>query len=51
MSRIIRKVFRAGNSIAVSIPPDAGLKEGDYVVLREVKGGLLLKPLDLEVNG
>ncbi len=48
----IRRVFRSGNSLVVTLPPgmarELGIGEGSYVTveLDQVRGGVWLKPLE-----
>lgn len=52
-----RKVFRAGNSLVVSIPGDAiehlGLREGSEVVVEvdRDEGRILIYPSEIEIEG
>ena len=38
------KVFKSGNSVALRLPKELGLKQGDVMVLREEQVGFLVAP-------
>jgi antitoxin VapB len=38
------KVFKSGNSLALRLPKDLGLKEGATMVLREERAGFVVEP-------
>lgn len=38
------KVFKSGNSLALRLPKDLGLKEGATMVLREERAGFIVEP-------
>lgn len=38
------KVFKSGNSLALRLPKELGLKEGSTMVLREERAGFLVEP-------
>ncbi len=38
------KVFKSGNSLALRLPKDLGLKEGSTMVLREERAGFVIEP-------
>ena len=38
------KVFKSGNSLALRLPKELGLKEGSTMVLREERAGFLAEP-------
>jgi antitoxin VapB len=40
------KVFKSGNSLALRLPKDLGLKEGSTMVLREQASGFVVEPED-----
>jgi antitoxin VapB len=40
------KVFKSGNSLALRLPKELGLKEGSTMVLREVRNGYAFKPAE-----
>ncbi|QJQ32998.1 AbrB/MazE/SpoVT family DNA-binding domain-containing protein [Sphingomonas lacunae] len=40
------KVFKSGNSLALRLPKDLGLKEGSIMVLREQATGFVVEPED-----
>lgn len=40
------KVFKSGNSLALRLPKELGLKEGSTMVLREERAGFVLEPED-----
>ena len=40
------KVFKSGNSLALRLPRELGLKEGSTMVLREERAGFLVEPED-----
>lgn len=40
------KVFKSGNSLALRIPKEMGLKEGSIMVLREEQSGYRIEPED-----
>lgn len=40
------KVFKSGNSLALRLPKDLGLKEGSTMVLREQPSGFVVEPED-----
>lgn len=44
---IIRKVFRSGGSQVISIPPDSGIKLGDYVKVTRDDGKIIIEPLEV----
>jgi antitoxin VapB len=41
------KVFKSGNSVALRLPKELGLKEGSEMVLCEVPDGYAFKPIDV----
>ena len=40
------KVFKSGNSLALRLPKDLGLKEGSTMVLREQASGFVAEPAE-----
>ena len=40
------KVFKSGNSLALRLPKELGLKEGSTMVLREDQAGFVAQPED-----
>lgn len=38
------KVFKSGNSLALRLPKELGLKEGSTMVLREERAGFVMEP-------
>jgi len=40
------KVFKSGNSLALRLPKELGLKEGSVMVLREERAGFVVEPED-----
>jgi antitoxin VapB len=40
----IARVFKSGNSLALRLPKELGLKEGSTMVLREEQGGYHFEP-------
>lgn len=38
------KVFKSGNSLALRLPRELGLKEGSTMVLREERAGFVIEP-------
>ena len=40
------KIFKSGNSVALRLPKDLGLKEGTEVLLREEHGEYRFEPID-----
>jgi antitoxin VapB len=40
------KVFKSGNSLALRLPAELGLKEGSEMVLREERSGYLFEPAE-----
>ena len=40
------KVFKSGNSLALRLPKELGLKEGSTMVLREERAGFIIEPED-----
>ena len=40
------KVFKSGNSLALRLPKELGLKEGSTMVLREERAGFVAEPED-----
>lgn len=38
------KVFKSGNSLALRLPKDLGLKEGSTMILREERIGFIVEP-------
>ena len=38
------KVFKSGNSLALRLPKELGLKEGSTMVLREERAGFVVEP-------
>ena len=38
------KVFKSGNSLALRLPKELGLKEGSIMVLREERSGFVAEP-------
>ncbi len=40
------KVFKSGNSLALRLPKELGMKEGATMVLREERAGFLVEPED-----
>lgn len=40
------KVFKSGNSLALRLPKELGLKEGSTMVLREVRRGYAFEPAE-----
>ncbi len=40
------KVFKSGNSLALRLPKELGLKEGSTMVLREDRAGFIIEPED-----
>ncbi|MEO5706624.1 MAG: AbrB/MazE/SpoVT family DNA-binding domain-containing protein [Alteraurantiacibacter sp.] len=38
------KVFKSGNSLALRLPKELGLKEGSTMVLREERAGFVAEP-------
>ena len=40
------KVFKSGNSLALRLPKELGLKEGSTMVLREERSGYSFEPED-----
>ncbi len=38
------KVFKSGNSLALRLPKELGLKEGTTMLLREEQAGFLVEP-------
>jgi len=40
------KVFKSGNSLALRLPKELGLKEGSTMVLREERSGYRFEPED-----
>ncbi len=40
------KVFKSGNSLALRLPKELGLKEGSTMVLREERAGFVVEPED-----
>lgn len=40
------KIFKSGNSVALRLPKDLGLKEGTEVLLREEHGQYRFEPID-----
>ena len=40
------KVFKSGNSLALRLPKELGLKEGSEMVLREVRHGYAFEPAE-----
>lgn len=38
------KVFKSGNSLALRLPRELGLKEGSTMVLREERAGFVVEP-------
>jgi len=50
------KVFKSGNSLALRLPKELGLKEGSTMVLREERSGYRFEPEDapkkkLDISG
>lgn len=50
------KVFKSGNSLALRLPKELGLKEGSTMVLREEQSGYKFEPEDapkkkLDISG
>ncbi|WBX85046.1 AbrB/MazE/SpoVT family DNA-binding domain-containing protein [Sphingosinicella microcystinivorans] len=50
------KVFKSGNSVALRLPKELGLKDGDVMVLREEQGHFAFepapaKPARIDVSG
>lgn len=50
------KVFKSGNSLALRLPKELGLKEGSTMVLREEQSGYHIEPEDqprrkLDISG
>lgn len=50
------KVFKSGNSLALRLPKELGLKEGSTMVLREEQAGFVAAPEDapkqkLDISG
>lgn len=50
------KVFKSGNSLALRLPKELGLKEGSTMVLREEQAGFIAKaedapPRKIDVSG
>lgn len=41
------KVFKSGNSLALRLPKELGMKEGTTMVLREERAGFVAEPADL----
>ncbi len=41
------KVFKSGNSLALRLPKELGLKEGSTMVLREERAGFVIEPEDV----
>lgn len=41
------KVFKSGNSLALRLPKELGLKEGSEMVLREVRHGYAFEPAEV----
>ena len=41
------KVFKSGNSLALRLPKELGLKEGSTMVLREERAGFVVEPEDV----
>lgn len=47
MGKIYRaKVFKSGNSLALRLPKELGMKEGATMVLREERAGFTVEPED-----
>ncbi len=40
------KIFKSGNSVALRLPKELGLKEGSTVILREERSEFVFKPAD-----
>lgn len=40
------KVFKSGNSLALRLPKELGMKEGTTMVLREERTGFVVEPED-----
>lgn len=50
------KVFKSGNSLALRLPKELGMKEGAIMVLREERAGFVVEPEDapkqkLDISG
>lgn len=50
------KVFKSGNSLALRLPKELGMKEGAIMVLREERAGFVAEPEDapkrkLDISG
>ena len=41
------KVFKSGNSLALRLPKELGMKEGTTMVLREERAGFVAEPEDV----
>lgn len=41
------KVFKSGNSVALRLPKELGLKEGSTMILREERSEFVFKPADV----
>lgn len=47
MGKVYRaKVFKSGNSLALRLPKELGMKEGATMVLREERAGFVVEPED-----
>ena len=40
------KIFKSGNSVALRLPKELGLKEGSTMILREERSEYVFKPVD-----
>lgn len=40
------KIFKSGNSVALRLPKELGLKEGSTVILREERSEFIFKPTE-----
>lgn len=45
------KVFKSGNSLALRLPKELGLKEGSTMVLREEQSGYRIEPEEAPKRG
>lgn len=47
MGKVYRaKVFKSGNSLALRLPKELGMKEGATMVVREERAGFVVEPED-----